>query len=94
MANLDTAYPCLKCHREVIDDAIECFLCEKWCHRLCAKLSKTKLVELSKDYAKWYCIYCSKVFPFQSITDEDILYETFYMNDSVKNVNLCIVVKR
>ena len=44
MSSTKVEYPCIKCQKDVYDDANECSLCLKWEHRHCAKLSKNSLV--------------------------------------------------
>ena len=60
--------------KNVQNDAIECSLCLKWCHRRCAKLSKQELATFSNADAYWYCQDCSVIFPFCSILDDEFDY--------------------
>ena len=57
-------YPCVKCKKHVVSDAIECSICNSWCHRVCAKMSKKELNVFSKYDLYWYCIDCMNLFPF------------------------------
>ena len=85
MASAITNYPCLKCNKEVVSDAVECSICEKWCHRACGKLSIKKLRELSESDQYWFCLECSAIFPFFNITDEefDLLNSQFDLDTQV-----------
>ena len=66
-------YPCVSCKKDVINDAIECSLCNKWCHIKCSKLSKKRFEFLSREGEYWYCVSCIKLFPFHTVTDEEFI---------------------
>ena len=71
MAN-KTDYPCIKCTKNVANDAIECSLCGRWAHRICAKLSKKKFNELGQTCKYWYCYECTELFPFHTLFDSEL----------------------
>lgn len=78
-------YPCIYCKRDVILDCIECSLCKKWAHRVCAKLSKKQLCKLEGDDHYWFCDNCVECFPFRDLMDDEFLY----INDlAFDNLNL------
>ena len=79
MASQEIKYPCAKCDKEVVTEAIECSICYKWCHRICAKLSLKNLNKFSQDDQYWYCFKCCELFPYYNINDD----EFDFMNLSV-----------
>ena len=83
------SYPCLKCNKNVLSDAIECSLCLAWSHRTCAKLSKKELQLLSRNEHYWYCYECSIIFPYQMIDDDEFVY--IHSNLDSTNDFLCLL---
>lgn len=55
-------------------DAVECSLCANWIHRVCAKISKKTLKDLSTTDDYWYCKNCSVVLPFSQLDDENFVF--------------------
>ena len=85
-------YPCLKCNKNVVNDAIECSLCLAWSHRSCAKLSKKELQLLSFDDNYWYCKDCIAVFPYSSIDEDEFSFihsQLDYDDDFLYLMNHC-----
>ena len=66
-------FPCLKCGKEVVNDAIECTLCRAWTHRNCAKLSKAQLYKLSMNDCYWFCLKCKDLFPFTNVPEDEFI---------------------
>lgn len=82
-------FPCGKCKKEVFSDAIECSVCLKWFHRRCTNLTKTQLKHI-KTNDQWYCLFCSQIFPFHEIDDD----EFFILNSTIDiNINLASIYK-
>ena len=88
-------FPCVKCNRQVISDAIECSICNIWCHRVCAKMSKKELITLSENDLYWYCIECMNLFPYHHIDNDEFCYinssidvneDLFSMYKTCKNI--------
>ena len=61
-------------------DAIECSMCEKWSHRVCASLSKIKLKHFSNDNINWNCNNCKSLFPFSNMSDGEFVFEMLKIN--------------
>ena len=45
------------CPDEVTDDAVQCVLCKKWFHSLCADLTEDE-IEVLKIQIRWFCESC------------------------------------
>ena len=73
-------YPCGMCSAEVKDDSIECSLCQKWIHRICAKLSIEQLNCKSNNNNDWYCANCKDIFPFHNINNIDFRFTNTNQN--------------
>jgi hypothetical protein len=80
----DGDYFCGLCNKSVVNDCIECSICNCWVHRYCAKLSKKSLKEKSSNDMYWYCKICEEIFPFHSISNNELSY-TFSNLDTILN---------
>ena len=69
-----TTFPCLKCNKNGITDAIECSLCLYWCHRSCANLSKKEMQVLNCEKYYWYCLKCEQEMPFMQISNDELAF--------------------
>ena len=89
MSKTEVQYPCIKCYKEVVCDAIECSLCLSWCHRNCAKMSRKELQKLSQNEYYWFCLNCRESFPYSNINDEDFEFINcrIDMSDSMYDLN-------
>ena len=74
MMSEGTKYPCIKCNKEVVSDAIECSICLQWCHRACGKISLKDFKKLNEEDEYWYCFKCCELFPYHSIDVEEFDY--------------------
>ena len=79
MSTKNDFYPCLKCQKNVLTDAVECCLCKKWLHRTCAMLSKNELRIIDEQDKIWLCFLCECTMPFSDIDDEECLF----INDNI-----------
>ena len=68
-------FPCIKCNKEVIDDAIQCDLCNHWIHRSCAKITRKDLIKKSSQNQYYFCFSCTEVFPFHDLSYDEFVYE-------------------
>ena len=72
-------YECGICKKSVKYDSIQCDSCQLCIHRRCTELSKHDFINIGLSNCMWFCANCrSEVFPFASVTDEDIV--AFYEN--------------
>ena len=57
---------CVTCSKDVKQDAIECFWCRKWEHRVCANISINEYNMLSNSSKKimFFCTLCFSKVPF------------------------------
>ena len=70
---LNDDYPCTTCSLNVGNDSICCDICDRWTHRLCAKISSKKLLRLSKEKYYFYCEDCEQAFPFRDVKTLDLI---------------------
>ena len=68
MSSETVKYPCIKCSKDVKHDAIECSMCAKWSHRVCASLRTIKSKYFSNDNINWYCNDRKTLFPFRNMS--------------------------
>ena len=68
---------CPTCQRTVVTSAIQCDLCDKWIHRLCAGLSLKELVHRSSNVFSFLCYHCRSCFPFECLNDDELYRELF-----------------
>ena len=83
-----TEYPCGICSAEVKDDSIECSLCQKWIHRICAKLSTEQLNCKGNNNNDWYCANCKDIFPFHNINNVDFRFTNKNQNMDEKLIKI------
>ena len=58
---------CSVCNLIVKQNSIFCFLCTRWVHQSCAKLTDDDILKLSSDNNDFLCFPCKKdIFPFMN----------------------------
>ena len=67
-------FPCSICNKNVLNNVIECCLCNKWIHAKCGNLCATDLKKIT-DKCYWTCINCKKCFPFYNLTEDELFFE-------------------
>ena len=76
------------CEKRVstIEKAAPCYQCRCYIHRNCSFLSNKQILDLIVNRQQWFCVNCGKdIFPFHSITNHDILSDSFNSHELCNN---------
>ena len=76
-------FPCLQCHTEVSvdDEAMQCDVCDLWCHRQCSYMSaeEYKFLQQQEDF-DWTCAQCPED---EEASSDESLDESYATEDTV-----------
>ena len=68
-------HSCLICNQILKNIAVKCGLCEAVFHKRCANVTQQQLRLIHCKNINYLYISCCKVFPFQEISDYELVYE-------------------
>ena len=66
---------CLRCNQILHNYAVKCELCEAFFHKRCAKITSQQFRLNRCKNINYRCTSCYEVFPFQNISDDEIIFE-------------------
>ena len=66
---------CLRCNQILHNYAVKCELCEAFFHKRCAKITSQQFRLIRCKNINYRCTSCYEVFPFQNISDDEIIFE-------------------
>lgn len=73
------------CDKEVEEDSVQCFACQKWFHSECTELQDEEIEVLSNNQIKWFCKCCiKKVTPVELLAEDEMIVELKEENIALK----------